>query len=517
MQNTFLLKPGPGSVPIFRSEKWERIPCGCACNIDLGNFAKVSKGKIMPLEKGLLLLKHIPPEKIEEVTAYLSQYVRGDKTKTEDIQKLLKKTPVILKKNVSKKEVSSFIKDLTALGAEVVFVPQKEDETINSSPIDKGQKYLKKNDRKHHKYIEVSEENVNLERKEKGISKEKDKILEKIFHEESEEHNVTKIILRNNLRDRVAKELYKVNKELWLVLSLVILVALTNFLIDSQNLLLSLYYLPTVISAYFFGKRHATLTALASILLVILMVYYIPGLVEGKSLKEFFLDKWRELAVWGGSLIITAYAMGTLYDRYKEKIKELKKTYHGVLLILRHFISKDEYTENHCYRVSVYAAKIAQYLGLTEEQIEDLRAAALIHDIGKLKVSREILYKAAKLTQEEFEEMKRHVTSATELLNPLQGTFGRIIPIILAHHEKYDGSGYLGLKGHEIPLEAKILAVADVYDALISDRPYKKGLPPFEAKEIIVKGAGTHFDPQVVAAFVQAFEAGEMDVPHIMI
>ncbi|WP_052299018.1 HD-GYP domain-containing protein [Thermodesulfatator indicus] len=201
----------------------------------------------------------------------------------------------------------------------------------------------------------------------------------------------------------------------------------------------------------------------------------------------------------------------------KKKIKELQKTYHGIILILRHFLSKDEYTENHCYRVSVFATKIAQYMGLSDDRIEDLRSAALIHDIGKLKISREILYKAAKLTQKEFEHMKKHVTSATDILDPIKGSLGRVIPIVLAHHEKYDGTGYLGLEGRQIPIEAKILAVADVYDALISDRPYRKGLPPFEAKEIIVKGAGKHFDPEVVKAFVKAFEHGEMDLPNIMI
>ncbi len=289
-----------------------------------------------------------------------------------------------------------------------------------------------------------------------------------------------------------------------------------NYLVDSRKLLLSFYSLPTVFSAYYFGKRHAVFTALASIILVILVFYYLPQSFQ----EEPYLNlnsNWREFIVWGGILIITAYAMGTLYDRYREKIKELQKTYHGILVILRHFISKDQYTENHCYRVSIYAVKIAQYLGLPEDRIENLRAAALLHDLGKLKISREILYKAAKLTQEEFNEMKKHVTAGTDLLEPISGTFGRIIPIILAHHEKCDGSGYLGLDCKDIPLEARILAVADVYDALVSDRPYRKGLSPFEAKEIIVKGAGKHFDPAVVKAFLKAFEQGEMEVPNIIL
>ena len=101
--------------------------------------------------------------------------------------------------------------------------------------------------------------------------------------------------------------------------------------------------------------------------------------------------------VWGGTLIVTGYLMGTLYEHKNEQINELRETYQGVLLILRHFISKDTYTENHCYRVSVYATRIAAEIDLPTDRIEDVRAAALLHDIGKLDISRDLLYKAARL------------------------------------------------------------------------------------------------------------------------
>ena len=134
--------------------------------------------------------------------------------------------------------------------------------------------------------------------------------------------------------------------------------------------------------------------------------------------------------------------MGTLYEHKTSQIDELRETYHGVLLILRHFIAKDTYTENHSYRVSVYAATIAMSLNLPHERVEDVRAAALLHDIGKLDVSRELLYKAARLTKEEYEQMQQHVPKGVKMLEPVGGSLRRVIPIVLAHHDKFDGTGY---------------------------------------------------------------------------
>jgi putative nucleotidyltransferase with HDIG domain len=215
--------------------------------------------------------------------------------------------------------------------------------------------------------------------------------------------------------------------------------------------------------------------------------------------------------------MVTGYSMGTLYEHKTAQIDELRETYHGVLLILRHFIAKDTYTENHSYRVSVYAATIAMSLNLPHERVEDVRAAALLHDIGKLDVSRELLYKAARLTKEEYEQMQQHVPRGVKMLEPVGGSLRRVIPIVLAHHDKFDGTGYHPTSGDGIPLEARILSVADVYDSLTSDRPYRKAMSPFEAKDIIVKGSGTDFDPQVVGAFTDAFRRGGLEVPTVVV
>jgi putative nucleotidyltransferase with HDIG domain len=308
------------------------------------------------------------------------------------------------------------------------------------------------------------------------------------------------------------RHLERVNKELWLVLSMFVIALLLNALIDAQRMVLYFYTLPTVVSAYLYGRRHATLTALASVLLVTLLAMTTPGIFAGGQAVSMPSATGLDLVAWGGTLIVTAYLMGTLYEHKNAQLRELRETYHGVLLILRHFVSKDEYTEHHSHRVSEYAVRIATHLKLNTERIEDVRAAGLLHDIGKLEISRELLYKAARLTSEEFREIQQHVGKGVEILENVGGSLRRVIPIVLAHHDKFNGSGYHPTRGDEIPIEARVISVADVYDSLTSDRPYRKAMSPFEAKDIVVKGTGTDFDPAVVDAFLTAFQFGEMDV-----
>ncbi len=317
------------------------------------------------------------------------------------------------------------------------------------------------------------------------------------------------------MKKNLLKQFTDVNRELWLVLSLFVIAALCNFLIANHGMLLSFYTFPTLFSAYCYGRRHATLTAFASVLIVVLIMFLNPNMF-GHSMETTH-SQWFDIVVWGGSLVITAFAMGTLYDRNAARMRELRDTYHGVLMILRQFISKDTYTQNHSYRVSIYAARIAEEMGFNEERVEDVRAAALLHDIGKLDISREILYKAAQLTSTEYEQMREHVTRGVNLLEPVGGSLRRVLPIILSHHDRYDGTGYSDRSGNEIPLEARILSVADAYDAITSDRPYRKGSTTYEAREILERGAGREFDPDVVTAFVRAFRKQQMEIPDLVV
>jgi putative nucleotidyltransferase with HDIG domain len=320
------------------------------------------------------------------------------------------------------------------------------------------------------------------------------------------------------MNKKLVRRLQEVNRELWLVLSLFVMALVLNTLVVQHRAVLGFYVLPTLFSAYYYGRRHATFTALASFFLVIIVAYYNPVMFATAASPSMFLDaKWIDITVWGSTLLITGYAMGSLCDRKEMHLRELRQTYEGVLMILRQFIAKDKYTQNHSYRVSIYAVKIATSFGLSHEQAEDVRAAALLHDIGKLDISRELLYKAARLTKEEFEQVQTHVEKGVGMLEPVGGTLRRVIPIILAHHDKFNGTGYHPTKGEDIPIEARIISVADVYDALTSDRPYRKAMSPYQAKEVIEKGSGVDFDPKVVAAFNHAFSSGLLEVPELVI
>ena len=222
------------------------------------------------------------------------------------------------------------------------------------------------------------------------------------------------------MEQRMVSGFERVNKELWILLSLFAIALLLNQVVASQKMVLGFYVLPTLGSAYLYGRRHATLTALASVLVVVILLIYgdaFPGRESMTAAPGY--AKWLDVTVWGGSLLITGYMMGGLCERKNAQLQELRDTYHGVLMILRHFISKDTYTENHCHRVSVYAVTIASTMELSENVIEDVKAAALLHDIGKLDISRDLLYKAARLTSEEYEEIKQHVNKGVHLLEPV--------------------------------------------------------------------------------------------------
>ncbi|MCS7254428.1 MAG: GAF domain-containing protein [Armatimonadota bacterium] len=175
--------------------------------------------------------------------------------------------------------------------------------------------------------------------------------------------------------------------------------------------------------------------------------------------------------------------------------------------------ARDPYTHGHSERVTQFTLAIAEELGMDEESKKRLELSALLHDIGKVGVEDAVLKKPGKLTEEEYELMKTHPEKGYHILR-LVRQLEPHLPGVRYHHEHFDGSGYpLGLKGDEIPLDARIIAVADVFDALTSNRPYRDAYKPEDAIKMMHSEVGKHFDPKVFDAFMRAYEKGKIK-PH---
>ena len=167
-----------------------------------------------------------------------------------------------------------------------------------------------------------------------------------------------------------------------------------------------------------------------------------------------------------------------------------------------------DHTIGHGDRVAALAEPVALQLGWDRERIRSLRWAAPLHDVGKVKIRPQVLGKAGRLTLEEVAEIRRHPAAGARLVMPLR-KFHDALPYVLFHHERWDGDGYpAGLSGRRIPIEARILAIADAFDAMISPRPYRRALTHEHALAEVEHGAGTQFDPLAAKLFVEAWATG---------
>ena len=212
------------------------------------------------------------------------------------------------------------------------------------------------------------------------------------------------------------------------------------------------------------------------------------------------------------NLMFKINATKQIYNDYISSLQniqnnELEKERLACVEILRRTVAaKDSYTRGHSDRVSKYSSLIGRKLGLYEEDIELLKIGGLFHDIGKIGIPDNILLKSEKLTDNEYNEIKNHPLIGAHILEN-SNIFENIIPIVLCHHEKYDGTGYpQKLKGKNIPFLARIVAIADSYDAMTSKRAYRSALPIDIVKLELKKYSGTQFDPKIVAAFLDILE-----------
>ncbi|OGS68854.1 MAG: phosphohydrolase [Gallionellales bacterium RIFOXYD12_FULL_53_10] len=216
--------------------------------------------------------------------------------------------------------------------------------------------------------------------------------------------------------------------------------------------------------------RNATLTSFVAVILILILLYpVLLGLTRcSESLSQSLLDSNLELLQSLGSAIA----------------------------------KRDADTDTHNYRVTLYSVRLAETMNLNRDSIESLIVGAFLHDVGKIGVPDQILLKPGRLTADEFEIMKRHVVFGGEIIQD-STWLKRARDVVLFHHEKFDGSGYPhGIYGKDIPLSARLFAVVDVFDALMSKRPYKESLLIDDALKILQDGAGGHFDPEVVGIFI---------------
>ena len=238
------------------------------------------------------------------------------------------------------------------------------------------------------------------------------------------------------------------------------------------------------------------------------------SITKGNFNERVNIKSRNELGILADNFNLMAEWIENYIQRLKEAAEEYRQLFIGAIRAVAAAIdAKDPYTRGHAERVTFYSLVIAQELGLSPDKIERIQIAALLHDVGKIGIKDEILQKPSMLTDEEFEIMKQHPELGGDIISQIP-QLKDVIPGIRYHHESLDGSGYpRGLKGEQIPLSARIIGVADAFDAMTTERPYQKPFSAEAALEIIKKKAGTKFDARVVDAFIRAYKKGKIKLP----
>ena len=274
---------------------------------------------------------------------------------------------------------------------------------------------------------------------------------------------------------------------------------------------------PLVMSCLYNERKYVIFTAILSIPMIVLShltAYYLHVVPDEPlvTLKGTFLygiiPRTIELLALAIICLFISDRIEKLVKTLADKNEELYEDQENLILSLSQIIeNKSENTGQHVRRVAEYTEVLCKSLGYNDEESWKISLASMMHDVGKIMVSETILEKPGKLTDEEFAIVKNHIKYGKQMLETSPGELFNIsTEIAYHHHEKWDGSGYLGVKGEEISRYARCVALADVFDALVSRRAYKKPWPPDEVYKEIVAQRGKHFDPDVVDAFILNFD-----------
>ena len=308
----------------------------------------------------------------------------------------------------------------------------------------------------------------------------------------------------DNVKSYIFKHFEKI-----LILSILVFVVFINYLVSYKIGFLNFFYLPIIAAGYFLGKRMAVLTAFLCILVVAVFLLLSPSSFFTPGIEKVFI--LVSLLGWSSFLILTSAVIGYLYEEKEKRIKDLKAAYVGILEILTKYLeATDRYTKGHSVRVANISEDIARVMGLPSFERENIRAAALLHDIGKTEISMDIVRKAASLTASEKELMSKHTEKGARIISLVGGVLEEAVPIVMAHHKYYFEKKDASIEEKEgIPLGAAVIGVADAYDSMISDRPYRAGMPPWKAYEEIEKASGRQFHPRVVKAFKEVLMTNE--------
>ncbi|MBQ9313477.1 MAG: HD domain-containing protein [Clostridia bacterium] len=225
--------------------------------------------------------------------------------------------------------------------------------------------------------------------------------------------------------------------------------------------------------------------------------------IQGYCEKSDKFDQILLLIESGLKSVEQMRIISEINQKLSDAYTSLKEAYHGTIESLRVAVdAKDSYTAGHSDRVAYYSKLIGEKLGMSEEDLETLYEGALFHDIGKIGIPDSVLKKAGPLSPDEYDDIKNHPSIGAHILKPAK-IFDNLIPIVKHHHERYDGKGYPEkLVGEEIPYMARIVAVADSFDAMTSDRSYRPRFTLIKALDEIENGKGTQFDPIIADAFI---------------